>query len=88
MVAGLADVCVMTFIGVPVGPFEGRTAIADAYAANPPDDAIVVLDATFAPGTVAATYAWSQAPDRPAGRLVLELGGKLISAVTVDYWTD
>jgi len=88
MVAGLSNGCVMTFIGVPVGPFEGRAAIAKAYGANPPDDAIVVLDAAFAPACVTATYAWSKAPDRPAGRLLLELEGTLISAVTIDYWTN
>ncbi len=88
MAAGLTDGRVMTFIGVPVGPFEGRAAIAGSYAATPPDDAIVVLDATFAPGNVTATYAWSKAPDLRAGRLILELDGTLISAVTVDYWTD
>jgi steroid delta-isomerase len=88
MLASLTDGCVITFIGVPVGPFKGRAAIAESYAANPPDDEIVVLDAKFAPGQVTATYAWTHAPDRPAGRLTLELDGELISAITVDYWTD
>jgi steroid delta-isomerase len=34
---------VMTFIGPPVGPFRGRAAIAEAYAANPPDDTMRVV---------------------------------------------
>jgi hypothetical protein len=33
---------VMRFIGLPVGPFAGRTAIAEAYAAQPPTDTIAV----------------------------------------------
>ena len=31
------------FEGVPVGPFVGRSVIAEAYAQNPPDDEIDVL---------------------------------------------
>ena len=30
--------------GIPVGPFRGRDAIAEAYTAQPPDDEIVLLD--------------------------------------------
>lgn len=32
----------MEFVGVPVGPFVGRDAIAAAYRMNPPDDTMVV----------------------------------------------
>jgi steroid delta-isomerase len=34
----------MTFVGVPAGPFEGRTAIAQAYRENPPTETMTVLD--------------------------------------------
>lgn len=87
LTADLAPDCIMQFEGIPVGPFKGREAIADAYRANPPDDTIVVLDATFKPGRVEATYAWSQKPEQPAGRLLLDLDGELITNWTVDYWT-
>jgi hypothetical protein len=33
----------MEFVGVPAGPFEGRTAIAAAYRAGPPTETMVVL---------------------------------------------
>ncbi|MET7280218.1 nuclear transport factor 2 family protein [Kribbella sp. NPDC005582] len=36
----------MTFVGVPAGPFEGRRAIAAAYAANPPTETMTLLDDT------------------------------------------
>ena len=37
-----ADDAVLEFVGVPAGPFVGRDAIAAAYAAQPPDDALDV----------------------------------------------
>jgi steroid Delta-isomerase len=33
----------MSFIGIPVGPFKGRSAISDAYSKQPPDDEIIIL---------------------------------------------
>ena len=33
----------LAFEGVPVGPFRGKPAIAQAYADQPPDDEIVIL---------------------------------------------
>jgi hypothetical protein len=32
------DDAALEFVGVPVGPFEGREAIAAAYREQPPDD--------------------------------------------------
>lgn len=40
-----ADDARMSFVGVPAGPFEGRTAIAQAYRANPPAETMAVLEA-------------------------------------------
>ena len=33
----------MVFVGVPVGPFRGRAAIAAAYAADPPGESLDVV---------------------------------------------
>ena len=33
-----ADDATVEFVGPPVGPFIGRTAIAEAYESSPPDD--------------------------------------------------
>ncbi|MGZ0153182.1 nuclear transport factor 2 family protein [Kribbella sp. WER1] len=45
----------MTFVGVPAGPFEGRTAIAAAYRENPPDETMeLVTD-----GDERARFRWS-----------------------------
>ncbi len=49
----LADDCELEFVGIPVGPFRGREAIAAAYREQPPDDEIVLLDGGLAtPGRV------------------------------------
>ena len=34
----------MRFTGIPVGPFEGRTAIAAAYRENPPTETMTLID--------------------------------------------
>jgi steroid delta-isomerase len=39
-----ADDAVMTFVGVPAGPFRGRVAIAAAYCENPPTETMTLLD--------------------------------------------
>lgn len=38
MLEHFAPDAILEFVGVPVGPFIGRDAIAAAYAAQPPDD--------------------------------------------------
>jgi hypothetical protein len=37
-----ADDASMSFVGVPAGPFQGRTAIARAYRENPPTETMTV----------------------------------------------
>jgi hypothetical protein len=34
----------MRFVGVPVGPFEGRAAIASAYRESPPSETMTLLE--------------------------------------------
>ena len=64
MVAAFAEDAELVFEGIPVGPFAGRRAIGEAYAAQPPDDEIVLLDGD-------GTYAWAKEPAVPAGRMFL-----------------
>jgi steroid delta-isomerase len=44
VLATLHPEAVMTFVGIPLGPFVGRDAIAEAYAQNPPDDTMRSLE--------------------------------------------
>jgi hypothetical protein len=73
----LHDDAELEFVGIPVGPFRGREAIADAYRAQPPDDEIVLLDDR--------RYAWSREPERPAGELHLETRDGTIVRIRVLY---
>ncbi len=78
----------LEFVGIPVGPFHGREAIAEAYRTMPPDDGLLVIedrgDGT-ADGT--AVYAWMNEPERPAGELYLEERDGLISRLRILYET-
>jgi steroid delta-isomerase len=65
LTALFTDDAELEFVGIPVGPFRGRAAIAEAYRTQPPDDEIVLLDG-------GPRYAWSREPERPAGELHLE----------------
>ena len=73
----------LEFVGIPVGPFHGRDAIAAAYSAQPPDDEIVMLQDRGD----SAVYAWSRDPERPAGELHLEERDGAIARLRVLYET-
>ena len=45
----------MSFVGVPAGPFHGRTAIAAAYRENPPAETMTLLE----DGDHLARFQWS-----------------------------
>lgn len=45
----------MTFVGVPADPFEGRTAIAQAYRENPPTETMSLVD----PDGDAVRFRWA-----------------------------
>jgi steroid Delta-isomerase len=74
----LADDATLEFEGIPVGPVHGRDAIGAAYAAQPPDDEIVLLDG----GPV---YAWAREPALRAGELHLDERGGRIARIRVLY---
>ena len=49
----------MSFVDVPAGPFEGRTAIAQAYQDNPPTETMTALDISSDNLTDRARFAWA-----------------------------
>ena len=73
-----AEDAVLEFEGIPVGPFRGRDAIAEAYRTMPPDDEIVLLDG-------GPRYAWAKEPERAAGELRLEERNGHIAKLLVVY---
>jgi steroid delta-isomerase len=71
MLETFTDDAEMEFHGVPFGPFVGKRAIAQAYAQQPPDDELRVLEQRETDGRVEARYAWLKEPDIAAGEMIL-----------------
>jgi steroid Delta-isomerase len=61
----------LVFERVPVGPFEGREAIAAAYRAQPPDDEVVIFAVEEEERRLVARYGWLREPGNEAGRMFL-----------------
>ena len=85
MLENFADDATMVFEGVPVGPFVGRDAIAEAYREQPPDDELDVLDVRRDGDTLIAGYAWRRVPDVRAGELRLTVDGNRIRRLVVTF---
>lgn len=81
-IAALHPDAVMTFIGPPVGPFHGRDAIAQAYAADPPDDTIRIVDIRSDGETGLVTFEWSRGG---TGTLTLRHTGEQVSSLTIRF---
>jgi len=80
-----ADDAVLEFRGVPVGPFRGREAIAEAYRAQPPDDEIEVLEIEEDDAEIRGRYAWLRDEGRAAGDLFVTRDGDLITKLVVAF---
>ena len=85
MLAGFADDAEMEFRGVPVGPFHGRDAIAEAYRAQPPDDELRLLEQREREGRAEARYAWLAEFDVAAGELLLAAENGLIRKLVITF---
>ena len=76
----------LAFEGVPMGPFRGRPAIAQAYAEQPPDDEIVVLRTRESgEDLIVADYAWRATPAARAGSMILRLRNAEIDRLLVTF---
>jgi steroid Delta-isomerase len=68
----------LVFVGVPVGPFVGREAIAAAYRDQPPDDVIDVRAVRREGSETVADYGWRRDAGVRAGELRLtEVDGEI-----------
>lgn len=50
---------ILTFVGVPAGPFVGRAAVAAAYARQPPSDTIATHEVDTNGGVDRVRFAWT-----------------------------
>jgi hypothetical protein len=72
----------LTFEGVPVGPFHGRAAIAEAYRERPPDDELRVTAVEQRQDSLVARFDWVRGG---SGTMRVELAGDAIRRLTVSF---
>jgi hypothetical protein len=85
MLAGFAPDAELVFEGVPVGPFVGRDAIAEAYRTRPPTDEVRLLGAPWVEdGALVVDYAWASEGTR-AGRMLLTARDGAIARLLVTF---
>lgn len=82
LLATLHPGAVLAFEGVPVGPYVGREAIAEAYATNPPDDTMRVLSVRGDATTEVVAFAWSRGG---TGTLTIRRDAGQITGLTVRF---
>lgn len=80
--ATFTDDVTAVYVGLPIGPFHGRDALAKAYMDHPPSSTMRVLAHEAGPEWVRARFVWDAAPDS-GGVFGLELRGGLVCALTV-----
>jgi cysteine desulfurase/selenocysteine lyase len=86
MVERFTEDAELVFEGIPVGPFAGRQAIADAYHDQPPDDKVAVSSATErADGTIVSRYGWQRDAGREAGEMRITRRGDRIARFVVTF---
>ena len=73
----------MRFVGVPVGPFAGREAIAGAYASQPPSDTLTVTRGVSLGDVDELWFAWDSSGT--VGTMSLRWSGDLIAELTVTF---
>ena len=76
----------LVFADVPIGPFDGRAAIAAAYEDQPPSDTMAMLDREVAEdGTIVQTFSWSADAGERSGEMRLRIADDLIEQLVVSF---
>jgi len=76
----------LAFADVPIGPFDGRAAIAAAYEAQPPSDTMTILDRQVAEdGTIVQQFSWSADEGEPSGEMRLRVAGDQIEQLVISF---
>lgn len=81
-VAAFTPDAVMTFHGVPAGPYAGREEIARACAAQPPSDTMTCVSVQTQGERDTVRFAWDAGG---AGTLVLDWRDGLIAGLSVSF---
>jgi steroid Delta-isomerase len=72
----------MSFVGVPAGPFRGRTAIAAAYLAQPPTDWMSVANVLSSGDVDTVAFRWKSGG---TGTMTLTWDGELVADLVVAF---
>ncbi len=76
----------LVFAGLPLGPFDGRAAIAAAYAAQPPSDTMTVLERELdEDGTIVQQFSWSADAGVRSGEMRLRVENDQIEQLVVSF---
>jgi steroid Delta-isomerase len=76
---------VMRFDDVPLGPFQGLTEIADAYATQPPTDTMALIHMEeVGPDGVRATFEWDAGG---TGRMLLRWHAEKLVELEIVFTT-
>lgn len=82
--ATFADDAVMSFDGLPVGPFRGRTEIAHAYADQPPRDTMALMAMeTVGDEAVRASFDWDNTGG--GGQMYLRWDGDKLAELLIAF---
>jgi len=81
LVAAFTDDAVLTFVGVPAGPYRGRDQIAAGYDAQPPDDTLTVREARTDGDVDTVAFDWDAGG---GGTMRLRWQGDALAELTVD----
>ena len=73
---------VMSFIGPPVGPYQGREAIAEGYRTRPPTDTMEITGVREDAGAEVVDFTWSRGG---TGEMVIRRRDGLVTHLTIAF---
>lgn len=77
------DDAVLRFDDFPIGPFRGRAAIADAYAAQPNDTMALMAMETVGEDAVRASFDWDNTGG--GGQMYLRWSGGRLAELVIEF---
>ena len=81
--ATFAEDAVMRFDGLPIGPFVGRNAIAEAYATQPPSDTMALIGMrVLGNDSVIAAFEWDAGG---TGHMYLRFRGRQVAELAIEF---
>lgn len=83
--ARFSDDAVMSFTGVPVGPFHGRDAIRAGYESMPPDDTMDLIGVDSERDVDTVRFRWSRGG---TGTMTIRWDTDLVAGLEVSFDDD